>query len=65
MQFELKSENLKEFKHLCSNILYNPTIRSAGFEDDFRVIVNLERNKLADFSMLIKNLKVDVAELRY
>jgi len=64
MQFELKSKNLREFERLCSKILFNPAIRSAGFDDDFKVIINLERNKLADFSMLIKNLKVDVAESR-
>ena len=64
MQFELKSKNLSEFKNLCNKILYNPAISSAGFDDDFTVIINLERNKLADFSMLIRNLKVDVAELR-
>ena len=64
MQFELKSKDFPEFERLCSKILFNPAIRSASFDDDFKVIVNLERNKLADFSMLIKNLKVDVTELR-
>ena len=63
MKFELKSKNITEFKNLCSKILFNPAIRSAGFDDDYKVIVNLERNKLADFSMLIRNLKVDIAEL--
>lgn len=64
MQFVLKSKNLRDFKNLCSKILFNPAIRSAGFDDDFKIIINLEKNKLADFSMLIRNLKVDVAELK-
>jgi hypothetical protein len=64
MRFELKSKNLKEFERLCNNILFNPVINSAGFDDDLTVVVNLEGSKLADFSMLIRNLKVEVAELR-
>ena len=64
MRFELKSNNLSEFERLCSKILFNPAIKSAGFDDDFKVIVNLDGSKLADFAMLIRNLKVDVAELR-
>ena len=64
MRFELKSKNLNEFKDLLSKILFNPAIRSAGFDDDFKVIINLDRSHLADFSMLIRNTKVEVAELR-
>lgn len=63
MRFELKSKNLGEFKHLLNKILFNPAIRSAGFDDDFRVVVILDGSKLADFSMMIRNLKVEVAEL--
>jgi hypothetical protein len=64
VNFELKCKDLVDFEKLCSKILFNPAIRSAVFDDDFKVIVNLERNKLADFSILIKNLKVKVTELR-
>jgi len=64
MRFELKNNNLDEFKNLLSKILFNPVIRSAGFDDDFKVIINLDGSHLADFSMLIRNLKVEVAELR-
>ena len=64
VNFELKCKELGDFEELCSKILFNPAIRSAVFDDDFKVIVNLEQNKLADFSILIKNLKVQVTELR-
>jgi hypothetical protein len=64
MRFEIKSKDLNEFERLCDKILFNPAIKSAGFDDDFKVIVKLDGNKLADFAMLIRNLKVDVAELQ-
>jgi hypothetical protein len=64
MRFELKSKNVDEFKDLLHEILFNPAIRSAGFDDDFKVIINLDRSHLADFSMLIRNIQVEVAELR-
>ena len=63
MQFELISGNLIEFERLCNKILFNPVIKSAGFEDDFKVTVNLDRYNLADFSMLIRNLNLEVIEL--
>ena len=64
MEFELKSQDLTEFERLCDKILFNPVIRSAGFDDDLKVIVNLDGSHLADFSMLIRNIKVEVAEVR-
>ncbi len=62
LKFELKSQDLDEFERLCDKILFNPVIRSAGFDDDLKVIVNLDGNHLADFSILIKDLMVEVAE---
>ncbi len=64
MEFELKSQDLNEFERLCDKILCNPVIRSAGFDDDLKVTVNLNGSHLADFSMLIRDIKVEVAELR-
>ena len=62
MQFELITENYKEFKRLCEKILFNPTIRSAIFSNDYKVVVKLDRNKLADFAVLIRSLDVAVSE---
>ena len=63
MRFALISPDYSAFKDLCGAILFNPVIRSAGFEDGFMVVVSLERNNLAEFADLIRNHKVDVAEL--
>lgn len=63
MEFELISKNYREFKKLCGKILFNPTIRSAIFDDDYKVVVKLEKKKLAEFAFLIRNLDVAVAEV--
>jgi hypothetical protein len=65
MKFELNTHNYKEFNRLCGKILFNPIIRSALFNDDYRVTIKLEKYRLADFADLIRNLDVEVSEPPY
>jgi len=65
LKFVLITHNYKDFKRLCGKILFNPIIRSAFFNDDYRVTVKLEKYRLADFADLIRNLDVEISESSY
>lgn len=64
MKFELTSGNYSDYIRLCNVLLFHPSIRSAIFEDDFKVVVNLDTHRLAEFAMLIRNLELEVVEAR-
>ena len=64
MKFELTTRNYSEYINLCDTLLFHPSIRSAIFEDGFKVIVRPDNERLADFAMLISALDVEVAETR-
>ena len=64
MKFELTTGNYNDYLILCDKLLFHPSIRSAIFEDGFKVLVHLDQRRLADFAILIRNLELEVAEVR-
>ena len=62
MKFELISKNRTTFNNLSDRVLFDPIIRSLIFDDGFKVLVHLEKSKLADFAEMIKDLDVVVNE---
>jgi hypothetical protein len=62
MKFELTSRNLSTFKVLSNRLLFNDSIQSVIFDDGLKIVVYLEKNKLADFAVLVKDLDVFILE---
>jgi hypothetical protein len=62
IQFELISKNLSAFGDLCDKLLFNPVIQSINFDDHLKVIVNLDKSRLSDFAVLLRNIDVEVLE---
>lgn len=62
MKFELISKNHTTFNILCDRVLFNPVIQSVIFDDGFKILVYLEKSKLADFALTIKDLDVGISE---
>jgi hypothetical protein len=62
MKFELITKNYTTFNILCDRVLFNPVIQSVIFDDGFKILVYLEKSKLADFASIIKDLDVGISE---
>jgi len=62
MKFELISKNATTLYILFDRLLFNPVIQSVIFDDGFKILVYLDKSKLADFALIIKDLDVRISE---
>ena len=62
MKFELISKNQTTYNNLCDRVLFNPAIQSVIFDDGFKILVYLQKNKLTDFAIMIKDLDIGITE---
>jgi hypothetical protein len=58
----LISKNHTTYNNLCDRVLFNPAIQSILFEDGFKILVYVEKSKLADFALMIKDLDAGIIE---
>ena len=61
MNFQIIARNQKEFTMLYDKFNLNSNIFSAHFFPSNKVVVYFEKEKLADFADLIRNLDVEIS----
>ena len=62
MKFELISKDDITYRNLCDKLLFNPAIQSVIFDDDYKMQAYIQKRKLADFAILIKDLDIVILE---
>ncbi len=60
LHFQLIAKNLSDFIRLFDKFEKNPTIYSAHFFPENKVIVYLNKENLPDFADLVKNMNIEI-----
>jgi len=60
MHFQLIAKNLSDYIKMFDKFEQNPTIYSAHFFPENKVVVYVKKENLSDFADLVKNLDIEI-----